>query len=141
MAKKNQEPTYESDLEAVAAQVIDGFMSVDRAVAEILDNWDVEEAAVQAAIEQQVEVAKAEAAAKAEEEAKKAEEAAKKEEAKKTKKEEKKDTVTVTVPKAFKLRLDHNTELKFDAGIQEMDPKVANHWFAKANGVEIYQPK
>lgn len=49
-------------------------------------------------------------------------------------------TVTVTVPKAFKLRIDNATELAIPAGIQEMDPAHAEHWYAKANGVVIYQP-
>ena len=47
-------------------------------------------------------------------------------------------TVTVTVPKAFKLRLDDHTEYQFQAGVQQMDPTVASHWYSVANGVTIY---
>jgi len=121
----NKQPTYESDLEKASVEVSNG-MSEEDAVAAILADWEVDPEDVQAHIRQRVEELKAEAEAKA----------AKKDTPKKSG-----DTVTVTVPKAFKLRLDHNTELKFEAGIQEMDPKVAEHWFAKANGVEVYQPK
>lgn len=48
------------------------------------------------------------------------------------------ETVTVTVPKAFRLRLDPQTELQFKAGIQEMTRANAEHWYSKANGVVIY---
>lgn len=46
--------------------------------------------------------------------------------------------VTVTVPKAFKLRVDHFRELQFRAGVQQMEKSLAEHWYSKANGVEIY---
>jgi hypothetical protein len=51
------------------------------------------------------------------------------------------DTVTVTVPKAFKLRLDGHKELSFKAGVQEMEREHAEHWYSKANGVNIYKAK
>lgn len=51
------------------------------------------------------------------------------------------DMVTVTVPKAFNLRLDHFREFKFKAGVQEMERVVAEHWYSKANGVTIYESK
>ena len=51
------------------------------------------------------------------------------------------DTVTVTVPRAFKLMLDHFHTKDFKAGIQEMERSHAEHWYAKASGVEIYVPK
>lgn len=49
--------------------------------------------------------------------------------------------VTVTVPKAFKLQSDLGAVHEYKAGVQEMDREHAEHWYAKANGVEIYQPK
>lgn len=51
------------------------------------------------------------------------------------------DMVTVTVPRAFKLMLDHFHTKDFKAGIQEMERSHAEHWYAKASGVEIYEPK
>lgn len=50
------------------------------------------------------------------------------------------EMVTVTVPKAFKLRIDNFRELNIKAGVQEMEAELANHWYSKANGVEIYKP-
>lgn len=49
-------------------------------------------------------------------------------------------TVTVIVPKDFKLRLDDHQELQFKAGVQEMREDYANHWWSKANSVQIYKP-
>lgn len=49
------------------------------------------------------------------------------------------DMVTVTVPKAFILRPDHFQELKFNAGVQKMERQYAEHWWSKANGVEIFE--
>lgn len=51
------------------------------------------------------------------------------------------DMVTVTVPKPFILRVDNFTEKKYAAGVQEMERSHAEHWYAKAYGVVIYQPK
>lgn len=51
------------------------------------------------------------------------------------------DMVTVTVPKDYILRPEHHTELKFKAGVQQMERKLAEHWYSVANGVEIYDPK
>lgn len=50
----------------------------------------------------------------------------------------KEETVTVTVPKDFKLRLDDHVEKKYSAGVQEMPLAHAEHWYSKANGVTIY---
>ena len=50
-------------------------------------------------------------------------------------------TVTVTVPRAFQLRTDDNNVHLIKAGVQEMDPAMAMHWYSKANGVTVYQPK
>ena len=47
-------------------------------------------------------------------------------------------TVTVTVPKAFKLRMTHHAEVEFRAGVCEMTREQAEHWYSKANGVVIY---
>ena len=46
--------------------------------------------------------------------------------------------VTVTVPKAFKLRIDHHQVVEYKAGVQEMPLEHADHWYAKANKVEKY---
>lgn len=51
------------------------------------------------------------------------------------------DMVTVTVPRAFKLALDHFHVKDFKAGVQQMERSHAEHWFAKNNGVEIYDPQ
>jgi hypothetical protein len=51
------------------------------------------------------------------------------------------DTVTATVPKAFKLRIDNFREITFKAGVQEMERAHAAHWYSHANGVRIYDPK
>jgi hypothetical protein len=51
------------------------------------------------------------------------------------------EMVTVTVPKEFKLQLDHFRQVIYKAGIQEMERLHAEHWWAKANGVTIYDPK
>lgn len=51
------------------------------------------------------------------------------------------EEVTVTVPKAFKLRIDHHQVYEIKAGIQPMKKHLAESWYAKANGVVIYQPK
>jgi len=55
-------------------------------------------------------------------------------------------TVTVTVKKPFTLRLsttDGTTithhEFPYKAGVQEMLLSHAEHWWAKANGVEVYK--
>lgn len=47
--------------------------------------------------------------------------------------------VTVTVPKAFTLRTDHFTEHKIKPGVQKMSREMAEHWYCKANGVEIFE--
>lgn len=47
--------------------------------------------------------------------------------------------VTVTVPKAFKLRTTHDHIVDYAAGICEMPIEHAEHWYAKANGVTIYK--
>lgn len=50
-------------------------------------------------------------------------------------------TVTVTVPKPFNLRLGHGDENNFQykAGVQEMPLAHAEHWWAAANGVQVYK--
>lgn len=48
------------------------------------------------------------------------------------------DTVTVTVPKPFKLTVNHSSIVQYNAGIQEMPISHANHWYSAANGVMIY---
>lgn len=54
---------------------------------------------------------------------------------------EQSDMVTVTVPKTYKLRKVDHTEVTVTAGVQEMPSWMAEHWWSKANGVEIYQAK
>ena len=49
------------------------------------------------------------------------------------------NTVTVTVPKAYKLRVDDHTEILVKAGVQEMPLAHAEHWYSVANGVTVYQ--
>ena len=49
--------------------------------------------------------------------------------------------VTVTVPKAFALNWTHDQHFKYAAGVQEMPLAHATHWWAKANGVQVYERK
>lgn len=53
------------------------------------------------------------------------------------------EMTTVTCDKAFRCRLTHQAEHHISAGVQEMDPdlaeKLANHWYAKAHGFRIYK--
>ena len=49
------------------------------------------------------------------------------------------ETVTVTVPVAFQLVIDHATTISINAGIQELPLAHATHWYAIANGVVIYE--
>lgn len=51
------------------------------------------------------------------------------------------DPVTVTVPKRFKLRLDNHTVIDIHPGVQNVERMVADHWFSKANGVTVFDPK
>ncbi len=48
--------------------------------------------------------------------------------------------VTVFVPKAFVLNLDHFRKVSIPAGVQEMEKLWADHWWSKANKVEVYNP-
>jgi len=49
--------------------------------------------------------------------------------------------VTVVVPKAYKFFVTPNVEAKYAAGVQEMLASHADHWYSKANGVQVYVPK
>lgn len=49
--------------------------------------------------------------------------------------------VTVTAPKAFTLNWTHDQQFKYAAGVQEMPLVHATHWWAKANGVKVYERK
>lgn len=49
--------------------------------------------------------------------------------------------VTATVPKAFKLRIDNHVIVDYKPGVQEMPLSHAEHWYSKANGVQVYNPK
>ena len=50
-------------------------------------------------------------------------------------------TVTVTAPKAFVLNVTHDVRVEYKAGVQEMPLAHATHWWAKANGVKVYERK
>jgi len=43
----------------------------------------------------------------------------------------------VSVPKAFNLQLDDGSMVRYEAGTETMLDEHAEHWYAKANGVEI----
>lgn len=47
--------------------------------------------------------------------------------------------VTVKIPRDFRLTLDSHHEVHYKAGIDEMPLEHALHWFAQANGVEVYR--
>jgi hypothetical protein len=51
-----------------------------------------------------------------------------------------KSTVTVVIPQAFDLTISHEQTKHFKAGITEMEPDEADHWYSKANGVKPYIP-
>lgn len=48
------------------------------------------------------------------------------------------DSVIVTVPKKFALTLGHGL-MTILPGVQKMEKAIAEHWYAKANGVEIFK--
>jgi hypothetical protein len=49
------------------------------------------------------------------------------------------EIVTVMIPRDFSLTLDgSHHQVHYKAGTDEMPIEHANHWYAKANGVEIY---
>lgn len=50
-------------------------------------------------------------------------------------------TVTVTAPKPFTLNWTHDLRFDYKAGVQEMPLAHATHWWAKANGVKVYERK
>lgn len=47
------------------------------------------------------------------------------------------EIVNVKVPQAFRLTLDSHHEIAYDAHTAKMPKAHAEHWYAKANGVEI----
>lgn len=51
------------------------------------------------------------------------------------------EMVTAIVPKGFRLTLDDHSEVVINAGTQELPLSQASHWFAKANGVQVYDPE
>jgi hypothetical protein len=48
--------------------------------------------------------------------------------------------VDVVVPKAFTLTLDNHQPVKYPVGTYPMPVDHAEHWFARAHGVSIYEP-
>lgn len=58
-----------------------------------------------------------------------------------TEKVEDDDMVTAIVPKAFQLTLDNHERVAYEPGTMDMPRAHAEHWFAVAMGVEIYNPK
>jgi hypothetical protein len=50
-------------------------------------------------------------------------------------------TVTVTAPKPFVLNWTNDVRFEYKAGVQEMPLAHATHWWAKANGVKVYERK
>lgn len=51
------------------------------------------------------------------------------------------EKVTVSIPKDFILTLADHTQVKYGAGIDEMPVEHSEHWYSKAMGVEVYDPK
>lgn len=50
--------------------------------------------------------------------------------------------VTVIVPSQFGIRLPGASHaVIIQPGIQELDEELANHWYSKANGVQVYKAK
>jgi hypothetical protein len=50
------------------------------------------------------------------------------------------ELVTVVSPRAFSVMLDHGNLFAFTVGAQEVPAAVADHWYAKAHGVTLYEP-
>lgn len=50
------------------------------------------------------------------------------------------DLVQVSVPKGFTLTLDDHQPVAVNAGVQMMPRYMAQHWWAKAQGVEEFTP-
>jgi len=50
------------------------------------------------------------------------------------------ETVIVTVPKRFVLRLSHTVERTIEAGVQKIEKEIAEHWWCKNNGMQIFDP-
>ena len=48
--------------------------------------------------------------------------------------------VTLTIPKPFKLVLNHGHTLELQPGVQQMERAHAEHWYSRASGVQIYTP-
>jgi len=51
------------------------------------------------------------------------------------------EMVTAIVPVAFDLTLDNGKPVRYESGTQEMPLSHATHWYSRARGVTIYQPK
>lgn len=51
------------------------------------------------------------------------------------------EQVTVIVPHGFKLTRDSGEPMVYQAGVQEMPIEDAAHWFSRAQGVKVYDPK
>lgn len=50
------------------------------------------------------------------------------------------ELVTVVSPRAFSVMLEHGTLFAFTVGAQDVPVAVADHWYAKAHGVAVYEP-
>lgn len=48
-------------------------------------------------------------------------------------------TVTMIFPKDVRLTLDDRSQVHYKAGVREVHPDHADHWWLKANGVEKYK--
>ncbi len=51
------------------------------------------------------------------------------------------ERVTVHIPKAFSLTLTDHNQVHYKAGTDEMPIEHAEHWYSKAMGVEVHDPK
>lgn len=49
------------------------------------------------------------------------------------------ETVTVVSPKRVLITLDNQLKVEIKEGVQELPVEVADHWYAKANGVKRYE--
>lgn len=50
------------------------------------------------------------------------------------------DRVLVNAPNGFTLTLDDGTPVPVRKGVQMMQRDLVDHWYAKANGVALYDP-
>lgn len=102
--------------DTAAVEIVEKGLNLEYAVRSISAHFNADEPAVKAAIEERVRVLQAEK-----------QQAASPDD----------ELVAVNVPKGFRLRLDNQIVVPVSAGAQRLPRRIAEHWYAKANGVKL----